>query len=484
MNTNTPTGKKVAQNASFLTAAYIMQKLLAFVFFTLVARWIGAEDVGKYVFAISLTTIISIFIDLGLSPILIRETARFKDKISEYLNAIVSLKLLLAVLSYLAAFLAVHLLGKDPMTELMVYLAGLVMIFDAFTLSFWGVFRGQQNLRYESFSIIINQIVIIVVGLGGLFLGFPLYILVIALLAGSFFSFLFSLYLVVTKLHHKFEFTWNTSLLKSLFVLALPFALAGIFTRVYSYIDQILLSTLIGDIQLGWYSVAYKITFALQFIPSAFAASIYPAMSNYYEHAREKLVKLFEKSMYFLMIISVPLAFGVIAIADPLILSVYTEEFLHSITPLQILVSALPAIFMAFPVGAMLNACNKQHINTVNLGITMVINIILNIILIPQFAHIGAAIAATSSLYYLFFSNLYFIKDIIGYNSSYLIQSLVKTLVASGIMMIAVVYSQGTITFLGAILVGMLVYPVVLLLLRGADRSDWDFMRSLVQRKS
>src|SRR3989344_1755565 len=104
----------------------------------------------------------------------------------------------------------------------------------------------------------------------------------------------------------------------------------------------------------------------------------------------------------FLKILSVPLALGVVALADKIILALYTSEYEPSIITLQIFILAVIPIFLSYPVGSILNSCDKQSINTANMGIIMILNIILNIILIPIYQHLGAAIAALISLSILF----------------------------------------------------------------------------------
>jgi len=418
--TTPPSSATIAKNTGVLTIASIVQKVFAFVYFTIIARIIGPEQIGMYVFAVSFTTLLAIGIDLGATPTLIREIARDKLSGERYLNTIITAKVFLSLVVYAGAVGFSYLVRDDTVTREMIALSGLVMIFDSFTLTFWGVFRGLQVLKYEGISIMINQALILLIGITAVVLHLPLIMLIAALLTGSFFSFIFSIYLINTKTDLKIRPNWSTSTLKALARLAAPFALAGIFTRMYSYIDQVLLSILIGDKELGWYSVAYKITFALQFIPTAFAAAIYPAMSNYYQHAKEKLTRLFEESMYFLMLICIPASIGIALVAPSLITTIYGTAYEHSILPLQILILALPAVFLSFPVGSALNSTFLQHINTTNLGLTMVLNIILNILLIPPLHHVGAAIAATISLYFLFISNLLFVKRTVSFSSRYL----------------------------------------------------------------
>jgi O-antigen/teichoic acid export membrane protein len=479
----TEQAQNIAKNTTWLTLAYIFQKIFAFIYFTLIARWLGADNIGIYTFAISLTTILSVFIDFGLSPVLIRESSKFKEKANEYLNYTNTAKLILALLSYLAAIIIVNLLHKPAITQIMVYLAGLIMVMDSFTLSFWAIFRAYQNLKYEAISIIINQVIIVAIGLLGVLLKFPLYIIVIALLCGSTFSCLYSLILLKSKLNFKFKLQWQNEILKTLFKIALPFALAGVFTRVYSYLDQVLLSVLIGDQSLGWYSIAYKATYALQFVPAAFAAAIFPAMSHYYLNAKDKLQSVFEKSMYFLILISVPLAFGTISLADKIILSLYTSEYQPSILTLQIFILAVIPIFLSYPVGSILNSCDKQAINTMNLGITMILNIILNIILIPRYHHYGAALAALISLTAMFILNLLWIPKIIKVNWKFLLVKFLKTLFAALLMFITIIYLKQLVNFGILIILGALIYTAVMYLIKGFTKADLQYLSQAIFKK-
>ena len=213
--------------------------------------------------------------------------------------------------------------------------------------------------------------------------------------------------MVRKKLKLKFINTLDKPLVKSLLIFTVPFALAAIFTRVYGYIDTVLLNQMINETAVGFYSIPYKITFSLQFIPMAFVASLYPAFSSYFVSNKELLKKTFEKSMVYLGIISVPVCLGVIALAKPLMLKVYTIEYAPSILPLQILIISLVFLFLNFPLGSLLNACNRQTRNTVHIGIVMVINIVLNVILIPKYSYIGAAIASSISTFLMFVLQLY-----------------------------------------------------------------------------
>ncbi len=464
--------RRIVRNTTFLTAAYTLQKILSFLYFIFIARVIGVENVGRYVFALSYTTIFSVFIDLGLSPVLTRESAKDQTKSNDYLNNILGLKLFLSVITFLVAVILINVLNYPPLTKSLVYLAAVIMVLDSFTLSFYGIFRGFQNLKYESFGIVIGQLITIIVGVSGLLLGAQLQIIIIALLASSLFNFLLSFLLLERKIKIRPRIVFDRALSYRLFSLAIPFGIAAIFTRVYGYIDSILLSILAGDRFVGWYSVAYKLTFALQFIPAAFAAAVFPAMSSYYACSKELLVKTFEKAMFYLMIIALPISFGIIALADQIIIRVYGQAFAASIIPLQILISSLIFIFLNFPVGSLLNACDHQTKNTFNMGVAMVINAGLNIILIPRYNFIGASIASVTSSAFLFFLGLYWVPKIIDYDRGFLIRTFIKTLFSSLLMAAWLVYLESTFNLIVLILLGVAIYGLIMYLVGGFRTRD------------
>src|SRR3989338_1424872 len=89
-----------AQNAFYLTVAAVFQKIVSFVYFTIVARALGVEDVGKYIFALTFTTIFSVFVDMGLSPALSREVARDNTQAERHIQTTLFIKCLLALVVY------------------------------------------------------------------------------------------------------------------------------------------------------------------------------------------------------------------------------------------------------------------------------------------------------------------------------------------------------------------------------------------------
>lgn len=466
------TGKSVTQNTTYLTASYVAQKILSFFYFIMVARFIGVEDLGKYTFALSFTTMFAVFVDWGLTSALIRESAKFADKAKNYLSSILGVKLIFSALIYVVVASLVNVMQYPEITRNLVYIAGFIMVIDQFTLTFWGVFRGQRNLKYEAISVVINQVIILAVGLTVLFLHLPLYYLMLPFILASTFSLLFAIGSLWRVLKLKFSFKFDKKILGLLFKISIPFALIAIFSRIYGYIDSVMLSKLVGDKAVGWYSVAMKIPFALQFIPAALAAAIFPAFSHHYLHDKEQLKYTFDRVMKFLTIIVLPISLGVAVLAKPIILFFYGQEYLPSVEPLSVMMLGLFFVFLNFPLGALLNGCDRQVTNTKLVGITMVINILLNLYLIPQYSFVGASVAFFMSHGFLFIMSLVVAKKIIPYKKRSLLKDFLKAFASATVMGLVLYLLQDNIHVMALIFVGAVIYFLSLYLVRGVKTNE------------
>ena len=234
--------KTLTQNTTYYTFALVFQKILAFVYFTFLARGLGVEDLGKYAFAFSFTTLFSVFVDVGMSSILTREIAKDRSRAKEILYNVLGMKLVLGFFVYLLIILLVNVLDYGSTTKILVYITGLIMLLDNFASSFWATLRGNQNLKYESLGIILFEVIVVTVGLTLLFSGLGVVWVILSTLVGSTCFFFFSFYQMKKRLALKVKVIWNSKVLKMLLKISWPFALMGIFARLNTQIDTVFLS--------------------------------------------------------------------------------------------------------------------------------------------------------------------------------------------------------------------------------------------------
>ena len=240
------------------------------------------------------------------------------------------------------------------------------------------------------------------------------------------------------------------------------FTLYAVFSRVYGYIDSVLLYELAGDTAVGIYQIPFKIINALQFLPMAFTASLYPAFSLYWVSNRGQLGVTFERAMTYLIIISLPISIGTIAAADKIIL-LFSSGFSDAILPLKISIAAVFFIFLGYPIGSLLNACDRQKALTINMFAVLLLSIVLNVLLIPRYGVTGASITVLISNFATVVLGMLFVPKITAYNFKNIAFLFVKALTAAILMSLIVVLLKQKVHIAITILSSALSYALFLI---------------------
>lgn len=446
------------------------------------ANHIGPEDTGRYIFAVSFATIFGILVDLGFSPVLIREISRHRDQAQQILSNVLRIKLGFAAITALGVAVTVHYLGYPLVTQELIWMALIVMVAESFSLTLYGTLRGFQNLQYEAVGSILYQVIAMAVGFIGLQLTDNVLVLGVAVVIGALTNLGFAFYNVKRRLGLAFRPRLEELSVRTLIKTSIPFFIAGVFTKVYAYIDIVLLSLIKGDVYVGWYSVAYKLTYALQFLPIAFSNAVYPVFSQHFIDSQEQLTHTLYRSLKYVLLISLPVAIGAAVLAHPIVHTLW-PSFVDAVPALRIGVIGLVFVFANFILSSFLNACNRQKTNTINIGLTMGVNVVLNIILIPAYAHIGAAVSAASSALFLFVINIYWVRKIVSMQTSRIVRFSTKATLSAAVMGLAVHYLPGSL-FL-AMGIGGIVYLAAVLGTRAVTIADIQTLwNSLIRKKT
>ncbi len=474
--------RSIAKNTTYMMLASIAQKLISLTYFTIIARTLGAERTGTYTAALAMTTIFVVFVDLGYTNVFIREASKYKEKMQELFSNVLFGKMFFAILSYIALFFTVQALGFNAEFRMLVYLSGITMLFDSLHLTLYGALRAAGNLTYESLGLMGSQLLAMALGLIFLSQGLPILFLILAFTVASIANILYAGYIVYRSCGLRLIPRYNRETFKLLSFVAIPFALAAIFGRAYSYIDVIFLKKMAGDAEVGYYSTPSKISFAFQFIPMALIASLYPKFSEFFVSNKERLVRVFLDSIKFLFIIALPISIGIYILAEDIILLVFTDEYIHSVEPLKILVVSLVFSFLSFPIGAFLNACSKQTAQTIITGIILALNIILNIILIPKMGAVGAAWSALVANIMLGVLGYCVIPRIVKLPHASILKTMLRISVSGLVMGAAVWFASQYFHVLFSIVVGALVYVAMLFISKSISKSEIFELVSLIRK--
>jgi O-antigen/teichoic acid export membrane protein len=264
---------------------------------------------------------------------------------------------------------------------------------------------------------------------------------------------------------------------------AWPFGLAGVFATLYYWVDSLMLSAMKGDEAIGWYNAAYRLVLVLSVIPAAYFSAVFPVMSRFHISSQESLRFIYERSFKYLLILAVPIGVGTTLLANKIILLIFGSGYFPSIVALQILVWSMVFIFVSWVFGQLFNSVNKQIISTSIVISTTVLNVILNLILIPRYSLNGASISTVAAMSVGFALN-YFLSARIGFRISTknLIKMIAKVSISSAIMCVFVLYLKN-FYILALVPLSALLYFAVLYIIGGIDNEDRLLLREVVGRR-
>ncbi|EKD75977.1 MAG: lipopolysaccharide O-side chain biosynthesis protein (O-antigen transporter) [uncultured bacterium] len=481
----------VAKNTTYLTVSSLLQKLLAFWWFAYVANQLGEELLGSYLYALTYTSIFVIIMNFGLIPVLTREGAKYKETLQEQFNLALSLKIVLTVMSLVVLFAVYYILQQvrelPPSTSLLVYLASIVIVFDTFRSIFLAVLRARQAMQYEAVGQFIYQVLVVGFGIAFFGLGYKAGGLIMAIIIASIFYMLFALVVMYKRAEIKLGWYWRWDQVKKLLLIAAPFALADIFFKLNGSIDTVMLQYLSGERYVAWYGIALKLTVTLTVIPGAFATAFFPSMSRAFAESKEDLRSIFEQFFIYILMLSAPIAVGA-AITAPRIIALVYPTFPAATIALQIFMVGLIFLFANYPIGNLLNATNHQLLNTINMAIALVVNIVLNFFLIPSYTYIGATIAAVITAVVLVTLGFPRVYHEIHFNIALLMKRSLAILGSAATMGIIIWLAASwapstTIGFLIIAAIAVVVYGIMLVLLRALRWQDIAHLLQIVRKK-
>src|SRR3989339_752261 len=417
----------IAKNTMFMTIASVLQKVISFVYFAIVARQIGATDTGKYFFALSFTTIFVVFVDMGLTNVLIREGSKIKEKIQDYFSSILFVKLFFGILSYLTVFVVIRLMGYEVETRILVYVSAITMLFDSTNLTLYGTLRAYGNLKYESIGLSVSQALTFILGTVFLFAGKPLIYLMYAFLIPSVLNTIYVSFIVRFKYHLKFRPKYNKEVLKYIIPIVIPLALV---------------------------------------------AALYPKFSEYFAHDKNKLSFVFHQSIKYLLLVSLPFIVIVLLLSEDIILAFFSGEYLNSVLPLKILMFGVIFAYLNFIFGAILNACDRQKTQTSLIGVIMILNIGLNLLFIPRFGAVGASLSALIGNLALSVVSLYFIGKFNRFDFGFLSKLFWQLFLVVAIMYFVTWLTDLYFGFIVAFVVGSLTYLLMLFITKTITRKQ------------
>ena len=390
--------KKYFLNMSWLFFERIIGMVVTFFVGIYVARYLGPANFGLWSYAGSFVGLFSTIAAFGLDNIVVRELVKDEKKRDELLGTTFVLKFIGSILVLIIIVIAVRLTNNDSFTNLLIFIIAIGTIFQSFdVIQFY--FQSRVLSKYTVYAQIFATILCSVIKLLLIHLNMGLiYFAMVTLLQSIILASGFVAMYIKQKLN---MFNWRPKFDLARFLLkdSWPLILSGIAISIYLKIDQVMIKNMLDAKAVGNYAVAVRLTEAWYFIPMVITNSLFPAIINakkiseklYYE----RLQKLYDLMTWLAIVIALPITF----LANDIIRILFGTQYQSAAGVLKIYVWTGVSVFLGIPSGKYLIVENYTKISFFRELLGAIINIILNIVLIPKYEIQGAAIATVISYF-------------------------------------------------------------------------------------
>ncbi len=357
------------------------------------SRYLGTEGFGIYSFIFFYVGLFGILTDMGLNTILTRDMARDKAHEAIIFGNGILIRFVLTLLTLMLACAIILFTDHPESTVRLVWLFAFVLFLSFRMITFRQVYDVPFQVRLKMGRLtgvnVLNELLTLGLILWGIRIRASLsgiiLIFVLANLPGFIMSIAFSGRLIRPL------FKPSLKICSSLIFEAFPVGLSGIFMSAYAGLGGVMLSMAKGDVETGYYGLGYRLAASLWIIPFAIMTSMFPRMSAHAKSSSDKLKKLYKDLLKTMVIIAIPIGLLGSLFAHRIVLLVGGREFSPSATIFSILVWQVALYHLTILFFFTLNAIGKQHLNSLNTGLMLVTNIILNLILINRFGSLGAS---------------------------------------------------------------------------------------------
>ena len=365
----------------------------------LLARYLQPEQYGIYNYALAYTSFFVAVSNLGSNQIFTRDLVTDQSHSREIVSTAIALRLFSGTLFSILASTTAFILFKDRTVQLLVAMFSLQMVFRA-SEAIECFFQSRMEYKHITYSKILASgistalVAIAVMRKQSIF----------SLAAASSFEFLVTLsFLSATyvKQKHAFGISYiSFSRLQAALVDSWPLILSSIAITIYMRVDQLMISSMSGNSELGLYSAAVQLTEAFYLIPIALVNSTFPKIVRLRKDNEKEFYTSLQSLYNKVSLTSYASVLFVSIFSERLLSILYGENYIGAVPVLRVLIWS--AVFVALGVArsSFMVAMNWTKIQLVTVVIASTINVILNYALIPEYGGLGAAIATALSQWF------------------------------------------------------------------------------------
>jgi polysaccharide transporter, PST family len=388
----------VIANTSWLFADRVLRMGVGLLVGVWVARHLGVVQFGVFNYANAFVALFITVSNLGLPSLVVRTITHEPGNIPHILGTTFLLQLGGGIASFLLSTIAISILRHDdPLMISLVAIfasAGIFQAFDTIDLRFQAQVQSKYTVIAKNIAFsVVAMLKIVLINLHAPLLAFAVAQLVeVAIGAVGL--------IVIYKIqgYSLWVWRWSWTLAKTLLKESWSLILSGLAIIIYMKVDQIMLGEMVGNQAVGLYSSSARISEIWYFIPTAITSSLAPAIYSAKKEGNDFLYyRRIRQLLRLLSCISIVIAVPISLLSETIVTLLFGNEYAGAAPILSIHIWA--ALFAFSGVGASLWFVAEEltYIAFRRTLIGAIVNVLLNILLIPTYSGVGAAVATLIS---------------------------------------------------------------------------------------
>lgn len=470
-----PVARRVAANTAVQLAGKAAVMAIGLASVAVTTRYLGATDYGKFALALAFVQTFGLLADVGLLTVAVREMSRTPERTNQLVGAVLALRLALSLAVVPLAALVSLALPYDREVRVAILIAGGSLVLGLANGALVAVFQSRLRMGRAAVSEVLGRASAFaaLALVAALDLGF--YAVVATAAVGAAVALAASWILVrplaTPRLSARRD-TW-----RPLLAAALPVGAALAVTEIYFRADTFIISLFRDYDEVGAYSLAYRVIELLAVLPAVVMTSVFPLLSRYLGRGgdRARASTAIDAAGDVFLAVGVPIAAGGLVVAPQVVELVAGDGFGQAADPLRILLFAGALAGLSGLLGYALIAGGRQT-SALRLALAaLVVNLALNLALVPELGIDAAAAVAVASEVLLVAGGLWLVRRELALRPRFAVAWRVAVAAAVMAGVLAVVPTESLAVLLP---LGVALYGAVLFAVGGVDRRVLEVLRS------
>ncbi len=386
----------IKRNISWLILDRVFKAVIGFVTLTLLARYLGAEEYGKYSLIISILSVCSAISALGMKDSLIHRFLEQKDGIDAVVYSAMVIRIAMSSVIFLLANLIMPLLRSNDNSFYLIFLIMSGVLF--FQFNEVGKYYFEANIKYKSIVIIENFTLaaFLIIKAILIYEDCTIFSIAIAHVLEAIIQSILILIVFKRSINFSVANKLNIGLALSLIKESLPLLISSLIIIITIHIDRIVYGYLMGDYYLGIFSVGSQLfIFAMSFI-SAAEISLYP---NFIKNKNKQLDMVKEIGRFYYLINCIQIVILIISLlcSDRLIEIIFGGEYKSAATTLNSFLAANIFITFARAFDQYFRVMKKFKYLFIRQLTILIIHFPLMVLLIPEIGVYAPAVSSAIS---------------------------------------------------------------------------------------